>query len=210
MIKDLLARLDEEVDDENGSSRARSSASAARDRWAAIIRRVLGWLTSEELSELTVVELDQGVELLYSRYVSRLEAVPEVTASVIDWERQLLLDIIDMLWPQYLNDLERVEEGIWMRSYAQVDPFVEFRKEAAIMFGQLMRDIELNALRAWLSVDIEAGDDEEPVSLPDDALRFEAGGVENPPTLTSSTRESSTELLNRGIPSPAQRRTRRR
>ncbi len=111
-----------------------------------------------------MAEADQVADHLMERYLARLEAPAEVVAALIEWERQVLLAIIDTLWPQYLNDLERVEEGIWMRGYAERDPFVEFRKEAAMMFGQLMRDIELDALRAWLSAELVEPDQPPPAS----------------------------------------------
>jgi preprotein translocase subunit SecA len=53
-----------------------------------------------------------------------------------------------------LNDLESVEQDVHLRAYAQQDPFVAFRTEAARMFGGLMTDIELTTIRAWLSVQI--------------------------------------------------------
>ena len=61
-------------------------------------------------------------------------------------------------WPQYLNDLEAVEQDVHFRAYAQVDPFVAFRTEAARMFGRLMVEIELTAVRSWLSVQLPKAD----------------------------------------------------
>ena len=197
MIRDLLERLDEELEVEVEEGEGKPTA---RQRWEAILRRVLGWLPAEELDEAAVVELDQAVELLFDRYQRRLDT-PAADA-VLGWERQVLLDVIDLLWPQYLNDLERVEEGIWMRSFAQIDPFVEFRKEAAVMFGQLLRDIEIDVLRAWLSVEVVEADGEAGAELPAATLRLEAdlpGASERGPVDDPFGRAG-----------PARRRTRRR
>ena len=70
---------------------------------------------------------------------------------LIAWERSVLLGIIDTLWPQYLNELEALEDDVQLHTYAEVDPLVAYRTEAARMFGQLMIDIERLALRTWLS-----------------------------------------------------------
>ena len=70
-----------------------------------------------------------------------------------EWERRSLLTTIDRLWPQFLTDLERVEEGIGLRGYGNLDPVTEFRREAALLFNDFMRDVQQNALRAWLLCD---------------------------------------------------------
>jgi preprotein translocase subunit SecA len=139
------------------------------ERWEAILQRLFGWLPVTQLNLGPVVEREQALDALFEAYRGRRAPLSnEALALVTEWERTILLDLLDRLWPQYLNDLERVEEGIWMRSYANIDPFVEFRREAAVMFGQLMFDIQANALRAWfsLSPDIEEGQGAVAVALP--------------------------------------------
>jgi len=184
LVSDLIGRLEEDVDREVDVEAAASEDErpTARQRWASILRLVLAWLPAEALADADVAEAAQAADYLFARYMARLGASEAAADALVDWERQVLLAIIDTLWPQYLNDLERVEEGIWMRGYAERDPFVEFRKEAAVMFGQLMRDIELDALRAWLAVEVVEGDQPPP-----------------PPTDVVP-----------GVVSPAQRKTRRR
>ena len=57
--------------------------------------------------------------------------------------RQLLLSTIDELWTDHLSTLERVDEGIGLRSYAELDPLVEYRREAGLLFQDLLREIRL-------------------------------------------------------------------
>ncbi len=149
LIEDLLQRLEEELDSELERSAEEKGTPTSRQKWNDIIGRVYGWLPAPN-GETSPAQLSQAADVVHARYLDRFGG--EMDRFLIEWERMSLLGIIDQLWPQYLNDLERVEEGIWMRSYAQQDPFVEFRREAAVMYGGLMRDIELNALRGWLSV----------------------------------------------------------
>ena len=153
LIDDLLARLEEEAELAEAEA-GTAGRSTARERWESILCSVLGPLPSSDLRDTVIVERQHAVDILFERYLARHAAL--VAAAITDWERLVLLNIIDELWTQYLHDLERVEDGIWMSSYAQRDPFVEFRKEAAVMFGQLLRDIEINALRTWLSLVVKA------------------------------------------------------
>jgi preprotein translocase subunit SecA len=164
VVTELVGRLGEDADVEAESAEREGPQRAARQKWSSILRLILAWLPAEALDDVAVTEAEQVAEHLMERYLARLEAPAEVVDALIEWERQVLLSIIDTLWPQYLNDLERVEEGIWLRGYAERDPFVEFRREAAVMFGQLMRDIELDALRAWLSVEVIEADQPPPAS----------------------------------------------
>ena len=149
VIEDLLQRLDEDFERVSESASEKVESPSSREKWRELLGLVYGWLPMPEL-ERDPADASQAVDALHERYLARFGG--ETDTLLIEWERMSLLGIIDSLWPQYLNDLERVEEGIWMRSFAQQDPFVEFRREAAQMYGALMKDIELNALRGWLSV----------------------------------------------------------
>ena len=68
--------------------------------------------------------------------------------------RQLLLQAIDELWTEHLSALERVEEGIGLRGYAQVDPVLEWRREATVMWEELLQMIRQRAIHLWFLVEI--------------------------------------------------------
>ena len=67
----------------------------------------------------------------------------------------ILLEAIDDLWTEHLSNLERVEEGIGLRGYAQVDPVIEWRKEATRMWHETLRLIRGRAVTLWFLVDVE-------------------------------------------------------
>ncbi len=48
---------------------------------------------------------------------------------------------IDKNWVEQLYELDAIKEGISLRSYAHKDPLVEFKKEAYILFSDLMDNI---------------------------------------------------------------------
>jgi preprotein translocase subunit SecA len=70
----------------------------------------------------------------------------------IETGRQLLLTTIDDLWTDHLSTLERLDEAIGLRSYAQLDPLVEFRREANILYQDMLREIRLNAVSQLCSL----------------------------------------------------------
>ena len=64
--------------------------------------------------------------------------------------RQLLLESIDELWTDHLTALDRLEEGIGLQGYAQQDPLTAWRREASMMYGELMFLIRARFLDLWM------------------------------------------------------------
>ncbi len=54
---------------------------------------------------------------------------------------QLSLPVIDKLWMSHLVDMDDLSEGIGLRSYAQKDPIVEYKREGHARFEILIRRI---------------------------------------------------------------------
>jgi len=119
-------------------------------KWRNLLEKVMG-VTLSFSENQEPKERDDAAQWLESAYRQRYGT--EWDDGLRQWERYVLLDIIDRLWTQFLSDLERIEQGIGLRGYANMDPLVEFRKEAGALFVQFMLDIQTNAVRAWLSVD---------------------------------------------------------
>jgi preprotein translocase subunit SecA len=68
--------------------------------------------------------------------------------------RRLLLETIDDLWTEHLSILEKVEEGMGLRGYAEEDPLVAWKKETAAMWDELLRLIRSHALKLWFLADV--------------------------------------------------------
>jgi preprotein translocase subunit SecA len=69
-------------------------------------------------------------------------------AQTLRWlERHILLDVVDGQWKDHLLTLDHLKEGIGLRGYGQKDPLVEFKKEAFILFDELMDRIDTEAVR---------------------------------------------------------------
>ncbi|MBV8211868.1 MAG: preprotein translocase subunit SecA [Verrucomicrobia bacterium] len=70
----------------------------------------------------------------------------EESEAVIGLERYILLNAIDRLWQEHLYAMDGLREGIYLRSYGQKDPLVEYKAEAYEMFSQLMGSIKSEVL----------------------------------------------------------------
>ena len=101
--------------------------------------------TSLDLSSKSVEEAGQliveKIKTAYQRKVSH-----EDSEAVIGLERYIMLNAIDRLWQEHLYAMDGLREGIYLRSYGQKDPLVEYKAEAYDMFSQLMTSIKNEVL----------------------------------------------------------------
>jgi len=66
------------------------------------------------------------------------EITPEIMRQI---ERAMYLRAIDTFWMNHLDDIDYLREGIGLRGYGQRDPLVEYKKEAFLLFQNLMAAI---------------------------------------------------------------------
>jgi preprotein translocase subunit SecA len=93
--------------------------------------------TPEENSKFLVERIEQS----YERKVRH-----EESEAVAGLERYIILNAIDRLWQEHLYAMDGLREGIYLRSYGQKDPLVEYKAEAYDMFSQLMASIKSEVL----------------------------------------------------------------
>jgi preprotein translocase subunit SecA len=70
----------------------------------------------------------------------------EEPTAVKSLERYIILNAIDRLWQEHLYAMDALREGVYLRSYAQKDPLVEYKTEAYEMFVELMANIKNEVL----------------------------------------------------------------
>ncbi|HTV58294.1 MAG TPA: preprotein translocase subunit SecA [Verrucomicrobiae bacterium] len=99
-----------------------------------------------DLAELNHSQLaDVFVEKVKQRYDEKEKLFGP---QVLRWlERRILLDIVDAQWKDHLLTLDHLKEGIGLRGYGQLDPLVEFKKEAFRLFEDLMERIDNESVR---------------------------------------------------------------
>ena len=70
----------------------------------------------------------------------------EEPTAVKSLERYIILNAIDRLWQEHLYAMDALREGVYLRSYAQKDPLIEYKTEAYDMFVELMANIKSEVL----------------------------------------------------------------
>lgn len=67
-------------------------------------------------------------------------------------ERDVYLQVVDVLWMQHLENMQHLREGIHWRSVGQRDPLVEYRAESQKLFESLQRTLRDEVLRTIMTV----------------------------------------------------------
>jgi preprotein translocase subunit SecA len=108
-----------------------------------------------------------GFDLVIDSYTKNALEAFEVRKSTIpvdvkeDFFRMITLQSIDDKWMDHLYELDYLREGIYLRSYAQKDPLVEYKQEAFKMFSEMLEEIDKSILWAIFRARFSLGDGEE-------------------------------------------------
>ena len=82
----------------------------------------------------------------------RINIIDEKQAAEI--EKRILLQSIDMNWKLHIQYLEQLRQVIGLRSYGQRDPLVEYKKEAFILFENLLNKIKNDLIKILINLTI--------------------------------------------------------
>ena len=103
-----------------------------------------------DIPEDEVADLDTVVDSFKARCLEAFEmrkaTIPEEIKT--DFMRMIMLQSIDDKWMDHLYELDYLREGIYLRSYAQKDPLVEYKQEAFQMFSDMLEEIDRSILWA--------------------------------------------------------------
>ncbi len=86
-------------------------------------------------------------------YAARSEKIGEQIWNQV--VRSLFLSTIDQYWTQHLTAIDDLRQGINLRGFAQMDPLVEYKNEAFMMFEKLLADINFESIRRIMRVEIQ-------------------------------------------------------
>jgi len=112
------------------------------------------WINSE--SNITRENVEERI--LLSAKESYAAKSNQIGPVMRDFEKQILLQIIDNAWKDHLAEVDALRQGIGLRSYASKNPKLEFRRESFELFESLLNKIRLEGIRFLSRVEIELED----------------------------------------------------
>ena len=103
----------------------------------------------------------KAVEAASAAYAAK-EAV--VGSEVLrHFERAVMLQSLDSHWREHLAALDQLRQGIHLRSYAQKDPKQEYKREAFLLFSNMLDAVKMEVTRITTTVQIRTEQDVEAV-----------------------------------------------
>ena len=77
-----------------------------------------------------------------------------------DLEKKIFLQSIDINWKSHIQYLEQLRQVIGLRSYGQRDPLVEYKKEAFMLFENLLEKLKVDLITILINLKIVTEIDE--------------------------------------------------
>lgn len=103
-------------------------------------------LTTHAWENITPEEIqEQVLDLAWKNYEEMEQNLGSDQMRFI--EKELMRQILDMLWVRHLTALDALRQAIGLRAFGQQDPLVAFQKEAFEMYGQYQAAIQEEVVR---------------------------------------------------------------
>ena len=145
------------------------SDETIHDSWnvAGLRDHYLGFFTEPGDLEFTANELGgmekkDIVDILYKKAVAKYEEKEQEIGPdrMREVERVVLLRNVDSKWMDHIDAMEELRKGIYLRSYAQRDPVVEYRIEGFDMFDEMVAAIREDTVKMLLTVRLRNPEEE--------------------------------------------------
>lgn len=99
-------------------------------------------------------------EVTFMQYQNRFNK--DLPAEIkLDYERRVLLGVIDHAWINHIDAMQKLRNGIYLRAYAQKDPLQEYTEEGFYMFEEMTKSISEDISRNIVHMGIAPGSEEE-------------------------------------------------
>ncbi|HEX7325935.1 MAG TPA: preprotein translocase subunit SecA [Rhodanobacteraceae bacterium] len=97
------------------------------------------WLEHTEEADAVTVQ-EHVVEAADKMFAEKEEQItPEVMRAL---EKHVMLQAVDSAWKDHLASMDYLRQGIYLRSYAQVDPKQEYKRESFNLFEEMLGRIK--------------------------------------------------------------------
>ena len=109
--------------------------------------------THDDLEVMTKESLIEDMkELVLKKYEEKeADFKPE---NMRQFERYILLKVVDTKWMDHIDEMEQLKQGIWLRSYGQKDPVMEYKNVGSDMFDEMVEAIKIDTAKFILGAQL--------------------------------------------------------
>ena len=104
-------------------------------------------------------------EKILQSFVDDYEAKEAVAGAegLRNFEKQVLLQVLDTLWKEHLQTMDMLRQGIHLRGYAQKNPKQEYKREAFELFQGLLEQIKFEVIQVVTRVKVQSAEEAEKI-----------------------------------------------
>ncbi len=118
-------------------------------------------ITDDELDEILNSDLKTMEKKIKDKFINNRDERNNLLGieQGKEIEKRILVQIIDQNWKSHIQYLEQLRQVIGLRSYGQRDPLVEYKKEAFLLFENLLGKLKTDLVTMLLNLRIIEKDD---------------------------------------------------
>ncbi len=138
---------------------------------------IAGWIANEQAIDIPVIK-ERILKLAADAYQAKVELAGD--AAMRQFERSLVLQMLDNHWREHLAAMDHLRQGIHLRGYAQKNPKQEYKREAFELFAGMLERIKKSVTNVLLTVQVRTEADAEAVApheVHGTAMHAEPGSV---------------------------------
>ncbi|TBR44740.1 preprotein translocase subunit SecA [Marinomonas agarivorans] len=141
-------------------------------------------------------------------FVNNYQAKENVAGSdsLRQFEKQVLLQVLDTLWKEHLQTMDMLRQGIHLRGYAQKNPKQEYKRESFELFQGLLTQIKFDVVQILTQVKVQSAEEVEAANRKQQELEEKAravmAGAQSGSTGSSDVNADSVPRVGRNEPCP--------
>ena len=120
-------------------------------------------ITDDELGEILNSDLKSMEKKIKDKFINNRDERNNLLGieQGKEIEKRILVQIIDQNWKSHIQYLEQLRQVIGLRSYGQRDPLVEYKKEAFLLFENLLGKLKTDLVTMLLNLKIIQKEEED-------------------------------------------------
>jgi preprotein translocase subunit SecA len=114
------------------------------------------WLKEDD--ELDAEKLSLKIQDVISKHIEDKETLIGFD-NMRQLEKTLMLQVVDINWRQHLSVMDHLRHSIHLRGYAQKDPKQEYKREAFMLFNDMLDAIKYQVISMLSNIEVKAKED---------------------------------------------------
>lgn len=124
-------------------------------------------ITKEFVHDLDAEDLTEKVlNAVYDRYNEKMADAESIGANFSDFERYVLLRVVDSLWMDHIDQMTILRNEIGLQGYGQHDPIIAYKQIGFEMFDEMISKIREQTALFLLNINVEKKPEPKQVAKP--------------------------------------------